>query len=347
MPHTDTIAVTALLAIPATEPERLFPRDPDAARTLFKALVKRFHPDTGSEPDAGAFALVVALRDEADRRREAGTWTTPGQIEVTAIDGTTYRLRYRHRSAIPEGEVLIGPGLVAWLIDPANRAMFDQAIGITGSLSYLDDAMRAEIERYMPRTRARFETADRLVWVVEKTPDVVRLDHLVAQLGGTLPPTHAAWVVSRLCHLVTYFSLTGMTHNALGPSTLFVSAQHHTILPLGGWWYAARRGTALRWMTEAAFDRAPPDMLKTKRADGRLDQRLVRDVGCQVLGHPGGSGLRARTDIPAPMADWLLGAPADTALEDFKAWSAALAAGFGPRRFIPLPVDPDAIYPEP
>jgi len=50
-------------------------------------------------------------------------------------------------------------------------------------------------------------------------------------------------------------------------------------------------------------------------------------------------------EVPKPFADFLVDPPAGTAVADYERWQSALTAAFGARRFVPLAIEPDAIYP--
>ena len=54
-----------ILAIPPSEPERLFSADPAARRQEFTALAKRWHPDRAGG-SAAVFDKIVALRRAAE-----------------------------------------------------------------------------------------------------------------------------------------------------------------------------------------------------------------------------------------------------------------------------------------
>jgi hypothetical protein len=197
----------------------------------------------------------------------------------------------------------------------------------------------------MPHVQGVYETARRYVAIIAKIGDAVLLKHLVAHMGGQMPPKHAAWVVSSLLNLASFFEITDLTHNAISPETVFVSAQHHAAYLLGGWWYAAPARARIELLPESTYAVMPRSMAISKRADIRLDLESIRAVGRTILGDATGLGLVGRKDLPKPMVDFLRLPSAHSAIEDYRAWQQALKDSFGPRRFTELPVSFSDVYP--
>lgn len=335
----------AILAVPADEPERLFPGDAAAAKQRFRELAAAWHPDRNADARATeVFQHVGVLYKAAAERIAAGTWRTPGLLVLQATDGRTFQMRWRRRRAIEVGEMLVAPRSVVFLVEKANRDLFDAAVTQLQGLHYADAGMKAEFARYLPQIRETFETAEHLVLVMDKTPDVVLLADLVEYLGGRLDPKHAAWVLSSLLNIACYLQWAGLTHNAIAADTVFVSPRYHTALLLGGWWYAATKGNAMRAAPGRSVAAAPADVLTAKVGDPRLDLQCIRLLGREILGDAAGTRLAAN-GVPAPVADWLRIASAGSARDDYRSWARARDTGFGERRFVDLPVDPETLYP--
>jgi hypothetical protein len=152
-------------------------------------------------------------------------------------------------------------------------------------------------------------------------------------------------VVSSLLNLACFFEVISLTHNAISPETVFVTAKHHAAYLLGGWWYSAPAGSPIELVPEATCAVMPRSIATSKRADIRLDLESIRAVGRTILGDSTGLGLVGREDLPKPMANFLRLPSSGSAIEDYRAWGQALKDSFGSRRFVELPVSSRDVYP--
>ena len=149
----DKIVLTAeaLLAIGATEPERLFSADEATMKQQFRALAARWHPDRC--PDTGTtevFQHVSRLYEAALQKLRGGIWQTPGLLMIKATDGATYKIRYRKERAFELGRQFIAKEVVAYVIENDYADLFDNALAVIGRLPCADPRMAADINRYLP-----------------------------------------------------------------------------------------------------------------------------------------------------------------------------------------------------
>jgi hypothetical protein len=347
MPALDTLTASQILAIAPAEPERLFSGDPGSLRREFAALVKCWHPDRNGAGDAhDVMQRVVALYDAARQKLATGEWCPPGVLRIAPLAGKPFDLKVRQRRPFELGEMAVAEKRIVFLVEKEHAALFEMGLRRIGDVRYPDAKVRCQIAKFMPHVQGVYETAQRRIAVVDKPADAVPLDDLVARVGGEMPPEHAAWVVSSLLNLACFFEVTGFTHNAISPETVFVSAKHHASYLLGGWWYAAPAGSRIEALPETTYGVLPPSMALTKRAHIRLDLESIRAAGRTILGDPTGIGLPGRKNLPAPMANFLRLPAPDSAIADYRAWRQVLRDSFGPPRFLELPVSFDDVYPD-
>lgn len=342
------VSLTAdhILAIPLTEPERLFSA-PEAAKAEHRELVRHWHPDLNRAPLAAKVAAHVnALYEAAAAMIARGKWQRPNEIELVGTDGKPRRIKYRKRHTFELGEMLIGARILAFIVDRRHEDFLIDGLRMIGSIRFPTNQMRTDLEKYFPKVEKHFDTADHSVIVLSKTDDVVLLRDLIAQQGGKLDPRHACWVISSLLNLACFLEITGRTHNGLTPDTVFVSPKYHTALLLGGWWYAADVGKPIRALPPAVHKLASRGFLAAKKADHSLDLASIRAIGRACLGDEAGSGFRGRTDVPKPLADWLLLPGPKSAIKDYTIWPKVRTDSFGPRKFVPLTVSFDDVYPK-
>lgn len=342
----EKMSASDILAIPTGEPERLFSGNQASLRWEFVTLAKIWHPDrnAGSAESTEVFERILALHEAAERKLEAGNWSLPNMLRIETVEGRAFLLKVKRRHEFELGECAIAAGRVAYLIEKSHGALFTNGLRRIRDVKYPDAKIETDISRFIPKIEATYETASHHVLMLKKTEDVMLLADLIGHLGGQMPPKHVAWLVSALLNLVCFFEVTGITHNAMSVSTVFVSPKFHAAFPLGGWWYAAKSGAQIEMLPDETFALLPRSMAADKRADIRLDLESVRAIGRCALGDPTGLSLIGRPDLPRPMADYLRLPASRSAIEDYRAWGEVLKDSFGPRRFVELPVTSSDVY---
>lgn len=340
------LSATFILAIPLSEPERLFTGAKDQAKAEYRELIKQWHPDrTASAEAMDVAAHINRLYDTALIKIEAGSWHAPGHLLLKGTDGKTRRIRYRKKHAFELGEMFYGDTAIIWLVRIEYADLFENARRMIDGLHYRDQAMKAEIARYMPQVRTVFETIDGFAMVLNKTPDTFLLRDILDALNGKIDAKHVAWMQSSIHNIACYLDYAGLTHNAISPDTMFVSPKYHSCSLLGGWWYSAKAGSRLNALPPPAHAIAPPDVLKAKRADPKLDLTLIRAMGRELLGDRSGMTLIESKAAPRPMIDFLRQPTTGLAQRDYALWrDPTLTKSFGARRFVELAISPSDIF---
>lgn len=315
-----------ILAIPVTEPERLFghPRD---IESLYRQLAKKWHPDHGG--DADVFTHLHLLRVAAKARAAKGMWERPGEFRFTHA-GKEYLIHHKKKHALEIGDMYICNSSVAFDIKPDCADLFDVAALRIGRYKFASDNMQKEISRYLPK---KDKVVGRRVLTVDKSGDLILLRDLRDHMG-VIPPAHLAWIISSLLNLACYFQFVGLTHNAISLDTYFVSPKDHNGVLLGGWWYSADVDAKLTALPSAVQAVCPKDILTSKRADPRLDLNLIRSVGRDL----------SDKNTPRAMQRFFQYSSAGNAKDDYRVWSKVLDDSFGKRRFVELKVSPSDIY---
>lgn len=333
----------AILAIPESQPERLF-TTPAKLLAERRALQKRWHPDAGG--DAKVFAHIEALYRVAERKAHKGLWMPPGILEITDRYGKRTRLKYRARRPFELGEMLIGMGLVTYVIPRCHEALVLNGLQQIGRVSYPNETFRKSLERHLPKVERAFETETDWVVCIRKRPDEVLLADLIAHLGGRIDPQHTAWIISSLLNLACFLDVSRVTINAMAASTVFVSPQRHAVSLYGGWWYAAEPGKLLTHLPPETASLASVALRRHKAASTELDLQSIKAIGRACLGDPSGGSLRGRADLPAPFSQFLQLPPAKSAFVEYERWPKVLEDSFGPRRYHELKITGEDVYPE-
>ena len=340
------LSAETLLAIPPTEPERLFTGDAEQAKREFRALAAIWHPDR--RPVAGTtevFQHLTRLYDAAVRKLRSGLWIMPGQLTIRASDGAVYQLHYRKARDFELGRMFLGDRIVAYVIDPAYSDLVENALQMIDRLPCANPQMAAEMQPALPDTVRRIETAGHRVLVLRKTPDLLLLGDVLDHFSGRLEARQVAWIISSLLNLACYLDYARLAHNAVLADTVFISPPQHRSALLGGWWYTVPQGQRLLALPATALEYAPSGV--TRRQCGAIgtDLELIRALGRELLGDVTGARLIRDHAAPPPMLDWLRFPAPRSAIEDYHTWQhRVLTASFGPRRFVKLDLSADDLY---
>ncbi len=347
----DKLKLTAkqILAISDNAPEKLFSGDLEIAKSEFHAFSRIWHPDHNTEFEATAvFQRVTELYRKAQELIKANRWRGAGVLELSSESGTASftdrRIPYFKIVDFELGDVYLGETNVVFSVERQYADLFENAKRQIAKFRFANDSMRKEIERSLPRTPEYFATATRLLMILPKTSDQILLEDLIEYLGGAIDAHHVAWIGNRLHNLACYFEYAQIAHQDISPRTIFVSPKFHTGMLLGGWWYARNKGEKINALPNRTIKFAPADVIRNKKADGRVDLELIRQTGREMLGDANGLRLETNAEIPAAMARWFNGATSGSAVTDYELWRNVLEMDFGAPRFVRLDVEPDAVY---
>jgi serine/threonine protein kinase len=344
----DTMEAKAILSIPENQPERIFPNSEDEAKSVFRKLIKEWHPDHNKSSEAQQVTShLQKLYDEVIGRIQKGTWSLPNTLTFKGVDGKVRTVKYRRKRSFELGDFAYGDRVVCYVVKPDCKDLFGRGLEtIKHGFKYENKEMEEEISRYLPNPLDSFETQDgHMVLVLSKTPDVFLLQDVLDHFGGTIDPKHVAWIVSCMLNLACYMRYAGITHNALSTTNLFISPQFHSMVILGGWWYSQKVGKKLEALPRMSADIAPMEMLADKIADHKLDLMLVRDIGLELLGDSSGSTLLHDGKTPQPLVNFFRSITDGNAFQEYERWTKKiLIDSFGKRRFVEMKIEASDIY---
>jgi hypothetical protein len=345
MQTTEQLLADKILAVAPKYARTLFVGDEKAVKKLFKKLVQIWHPDHNTAPNAAdVFHHVIDLKEAALRQLGAAPSKTGIERTYVTTTGSESRLTYLSRRAGDLGDILIASTSMVYELPADYRDVADAEEQAVGSLRYADDKMREEISRYMPKLKRRLQLEDKDVLFFERPEDTLLLADLANHLDGKVPAVHVAWIVSSLMNLACYLSWAGVVHGAISPETLLVCPAKHTVIMVGGWGYSTPVGERPKVLPRRTMSVIPRLAVKGEVATTKVDIDLIKATAQEILGAPGGTGLKMMTGIPDPMIDWLLAPSTDNTVEEYKSWMETLHRAFGKRRFVELNVAPSEVY---
>jgi hypothetical protein len=344
---------TQILAIPLSEPERLF-QSPTGLRAEYLAMVRQWHPDHCHESVTGDEASQVtahinALYDAACEAVKRGIWHPRGggEMLIRGKDERTRVIKFRAKRGFEIGDVLIGTEMIHYMIPKEHDGLVLAGLRAIGGIRYPTPEFRTSLEPHLPNVVKHFETLDAGTHVISirKSANDVTVADLTAHLGGRIDPKHAAWLVSGMLNLLSFLSVSKMTVNGLTPDTVWVNPLRHTVSFLGGWWYGAEAGKQISHLPPFCHRLAPGSMIKGKRANAILDLECARAIGRFALGDVTGGSFRLRDDIPAPITEFLRSPSHGNPIAEYEGWYKSLETAYGPRRYHELKVTGNEVYP--
>lgn len=338
-----TLTAEQILAVPKDKPESVFSADNFAHEYAVARGI--WHPDRNANPLAkDVFSHLTELNASAVKKTAENAWEGPSIVKWRGHT-SKYELAYLRATPYELGVVYDTNTKVLFLNHLTHKNLSANYLEVAHNLKYGSDKMRDEFARLMPSIQLTVEVENTAI-MLRKTPDVLPLRAVLNHLGGSLPATHVAWIISRLQNIAAFLQFNELSHQALSLDTLYISPEFHTVLPLGGWGYSKHFGKRVSDVPAALLPFYPKVLLEDKTAHPKTDQALIKALGLQLLGDPTGtgSGLRGRADIPLPMLEFLQGVPAGDAFLAFSKWSKVLEASFGARKFVELKVSASDIY---
>ena len=320
-----------ILAIPVTEPHRLYPGNIDAARLTHRRLAAIWHPDKGKTRSSEVLAHINVLFDAAVELITESRWTHgPSKFIFETKDGKKYQISYKKMHHFELGKVYIGENYVTYVVNPEYADLATNALKIM-DFHYANKDMEKEHTRWLPAIHQVNICQDgSYVITLEKPPGYYMLQDVVDALGGQIDPRHVAWIVSCMCNINCYLKWANITHNNISAQTIFINPEKHSAILMGGWWYAGKVGH--NPLAVPARTHKVGSDFRTKAIDGSL----IRLTGLEICGPE-------FMNAPPVMQRWLRGLGNADSYTEYKNWSGVVDAAFGPRKFVKLEI-PKEIY---
>lgn len=302
----------------------------------YRALAKRFHPDTCALPNAEEiFKHLNDLYKEALQLLEKGQWEISNTLIINDTTKRTFRVHYCKGRSFELGECYVGRRTVTYLFRAEHKRFFDNAVQQIKALRYATDEMEKEFARYLPSIMYQFQTNDdRYCLILTKTPDVYPLSEIWKFYSGSIPDRHVAWIISRLCSLCCYLNWLGISHNGLTVDNCYISPQHHTIHLLGGWWYACKEDEPMLGVSKEVYDVMPIKAKSDKTGLKRTDLECLKLIGRNLID---------ASSAPKAVMDFL-NSGSTYAIQEYTKWNQALTDAYGVRRFIEMKINESDIY---
>ena len=318
----------------------LFPYGDDEVKTKYKELVKKWHPDTNSNPDAlNVFTKITELYDKALELLENGQWEKTNYILISKEDGKKIALNYDTYFDFELGTCYVTKTKIVYILGEDKEKYYNNAMQRINNLQYKDKKMEDDLSRFFPKIYQTFKTNNgEYVIVLDKTEDIYPLKKVYEYFGERIEDRHVAWIISRLCNLTCYLKFSGLVHNGININNCFISPKDHSILLIGGWWYTTKEEERMIGTTKDIFSIMSVSSKGSKKSSSLTDLESVKLLGRQLLGETNCRKLSLDRSIPKPFINFLVGGSGNDSFEEFAKWDKALEASYGKRKFINMEI---------
>lgn len=334
-----------ILQINVNNPEKLFSMD--NIDIELKRLRKKWHPDFNDSPDAkDVFSHITQLNIAAKIRIKTDTWSGKATLLYTTSLGNTFKFKYKKCNEFELGKMYIGEQYVAYVISEKNQDLFNNGVKSINNINYPDAKMKSEFKKLMPSIKQTGKTNIGYVMIMPKPKNAVLLSDLLDFLpDNKIDPKHTAWITSSLYNIAMFLNHSGITHNSILPSTVFVDVDQHMCYLLGGWWYSVKADTKLIAMPSELTKTLPKEIISKKISSTIYDRQSIKALSVKCLGDKaGGSKLLFDKNIPKPFLNWVRTPSITSALDEYAGWIKALESSYGERKFVKFETDITNIY---
>lgn len=321
----------------ATSYGEIFFDNKDSITVTYKNLCKKVHPDVCGRPEAAdAFAKLTEFYNQALAATEKGVWERPNYLSLKTTNGKTLQISYQYHCTFELGEYFVCKRNIIYLFDFSKNKYYNNYMKQIKNLQFVNADMEKMFKPLLPNVVSEYDTEDgKHVIVLSKTEDVYPLRCVIENFyKGNVPDTHLAWMMSRLMNLCCYLKFNKTVLNGINIDNLFVSLDYHTILLLGGWWYATEEGKPMIGTTKDIFNIMPPKVKADKISASITDVESVKAFGRKYLD----------SSSPQAFKDFVNSGTKSDSMKEMEKWDEALVASFGKRRFIKIEATDKDIY---
>ncbi|MBQ5311732.1 MAG: hypothetical protein ILP19_06790 [Oscillospiraceae bacterium] len=240
------------------------------------------------------YLSAQANREEYDTEE---IWSRASEASFMTADGSDISVRFVSLEENGDTAVYTARNNVIITMPPDKADRYEKAVTELGYPS----ADTRKLSQYFPVITGRFLLRDGRAMLAAAKPEAV----FPLSLFGSLPPVHAAWILSRLENICCVLEYSGMTHGGIDTANVFINAATHEAYLLGGWEKAV------------------------KTSDKHTDLIMIRQTAERVMG-------KSISEAPDMFREFLKKRSFTNAYDDFADWDRVIEQGFNGRRFVKL-----------
>lgn len=340
------MSITKKQILNAKIPEDIYTNDINIIKLEFRELAKKYHPDVCKDKDANVcFEIINTLYKNGIDKINKGIWTEKDVFFINTIDNRKIKIKFLSKKQFELGEFYICKNHIIYIFNNEYEKYFNNTLKMVNKISYKDDKMKTEFQKYMPGIYDSYKTKDdKYVLVLKKEEGTYLLEDVLKQQKGEMSPRHAAWIISRLNNLNCFLQYNEIVLNGFSLDNCFISPKHHTIMIYGGWWYATKVKEKMIGTKKEIFDLMPVKNKSEKLSAYMTDTESIKYIGRQLLNlfTTNKKDIKGE-EIPPPIINWL-NSSGDDAFKEFDKWNTVLTDSWGKRKFVNLEISDNDIY---
>lgn len=231
--------------------------------------------------------------EETDR-----IWRNAESEEMIMADGRPLTVRYLFKGVQDDVVIYTARKNVLFVFPEGKAEMCQKYADMASRLNYPSADIKG-LSQFFPSVSGRFYLkGNRCLLSVAKNEELYPLSAF-----GSLPPEHAAWVVSRLESLCCVLAYSDIAHKGIDLESVFINARTHQASLLGGWWNA-----------------------EAHEVGDRHDLIDLRNMARRLMG-------LGYDSAPSQFRSFITQPPAEDAFGDFELWDKVIEEGFNGRKF--------------
>lgn len=309
----------------------------DRAKAELTRMIRDWHPDVCSDPDAGEVIRHLNAVRKSFSTKPRVTALRP----FTAVGGKSFGMRVLSETRDDLTQILVARNSVSRMFEAGDADLAKICAENIASFRFADDEMRAQMSKSLPPPPKRTDLEDgRVMLTFPRDPEEVLLSDLIRK-EGPFDARTGAWIVSGLMNICCWLAWAGRAHGGIRAESVLVAPKTHKVRLFGGWEFSGDLGEVPIALPDATLRMFPT--ISTTGLKKGVDAALVREVAFRIFGHSSVSTLMGG-GVPEPIATWAT-FPADPdPVTDYGNWKAALRAAFGEPKFVKMGVDPVTFY---
>lgn len=335
---------TELLKI--LNPQDIFPNDENEAKTIYRKLARKFHPDLNFGRD-GAFKHLNELYNKATTSFKNKVWETSNTIQLLLKNGKQIKWDFLVKKSFELGEMFICKECIIYVINKEHTNFVTNALNVHNAFIYASDKMKEEFEKYLPKKPTVWETSDdKHIIKYSKPEDYLNLRDIIKYDPKIITPQHVAWIMNSLFNLNCYLFYAKLSHNDITLDSFFISPKQHGCL-LFGWWYWTSYSQDIKVLPKNTFNLLPWTVRQSKKTSHLIDQELIRSIGRKLLGpriRLNYRDTKASAGNRGPLIEWMHQIASLDPIKNYGSWNTLLKTVFGDRKFVELNLTQQMLY---
>lgn len=327
-------------------PYELFTDDIYEMKNIYVELMKSYHPDLNGNKEEyiAVIKKINQLYGEAQENINNGVWSKQGLIKLKLIDDGDYESAFRICHKFELGKMYIGNNFVLYLFDEENEKLAINALKRIESLKYLNEDMKNEFYKCLPRIRTRFKTiTGKIGIVIEKDEDLILLKDLLEYSDGKLLASTVNLIVNSLYNIICFIHFNKLTHNGISIDNYFISIKKQYGALLGGWWYSVEEGKDNINISKEKFNKIKYKANEVKQFNTLLDLESIKFLSRTLFLDVNGILLKTDSNISRKLSRWLKENSTSNTYEEYSIWT-NISNYFRDGNEVKTSIDKDELY---